>query len=128
MRFNCKRKELARTEQTEKKIEQTERISKFFTIRIDDVLRRRGRKQKDTKVFFFFLLKKSAGKYGGVSIYLKEITEAWRKLCMQSNFNGSNTFGARKICSRQGYFELVSVNHSARTGGKIEIYFRFSLT
>ena len=26
-----------------------------------------------------------------------------------------------KICSRQGYFELVSVNHSARTGGKIEI-------
>ena len=47
---------------------------------------------------------------------------------IQSNFNGSNTFGTMKICSRQGQFELVSVNHSTRTGGNIEISFRFSLT
>ena len=31
--------------------------------------------------------------------------------CIQSNFNGSKTFGTMKICSRQGYFELMSVNH-----------------
>ena len=48
---------------------------------------------------------------------------------VQSNFNGLNTFRTMKICSRQGYFELVSVNHSARTGGKVEIYFRlFNMT
>ena len=28
-----------------------------------------------------------------------------------------------KTCSRQGYFELVSVNHSARSGGRIGINF-----
>ena len=33
--------------------------------------------------------------------------------------------GTMKICSRQETFELVSVNHSARTGGKVEIYFHF---
>ena len=43
-------------------------------------------------------------------------------------FNGSNTFGTMKICSRQGCFDLMSVNHSARIGGKVEISFRFSLT
>ena len=47
------------------------------------------------------------------------------KVQIQSNFNGSNTLGTMKICSRQGKFELVSVNHSARTGGKVEIYFHF---
>ena len=31
-----------------------------------------------------------------------------------------------KISSRQGTFELMSVNHSARSGGIIGIYFRFS--
>ena len=41
-------------------------------------------------------------------------------------FNGSNTFGTIKICSRQGKFELMSVNHSARSGGIIGIFFRFS--
>ena len=25
------------------------------------------------------------------------------------NFSGSNTFGAMKICSTQGYFELMSI-------------------
>ena len=44
-------------------------------------------------------------------------------LQIQSNLNGSNTFGAVKICSRQGYFELMSVNHSARSEGIIKIYF-----
>ena len=42
---------------------------------------------------------------------------------IQSNFNGSNTFGTMKICSRQGQFELLSVNHSTRTESKVEIFF-----
>ena len=33
------------------------------------------------------------------------------------NFNGSNIFGTMKICSTQGYFELMGVNHSGRSGG-----------
>ena len=33
-----------------------------------------------------------------------------------------------EISSRQGKFELMSVNHSTRSGGIIGIYFRFSLT
>ena len=37
-----------------------------------------------------------------------------RSWFVQSNFNGSNTLGAMKICSRQGKFELMSVNQSAR--------------
>ena len=47
---------------------------------------------------------------------------------VQTNCNGSNTFGTFKRCSRQGLFELVSVNHSARSGIILEIYFWFSLT
>ena len=47
---------------------------------------------------------------------------------IQNNFNGSNTFGTLKICSRQRQFELMSVNHNARSGGILEIYYRFSLT
>ena len=35
-------------------------------------------------------------------------------LLLQSNCNGSNTLGVMKIYSRQGMFELMSVNHSAR--------------
>ena len=46
---------------------------------------------------------------------------------LQSNFNGLNTFGTIKICSRQGSFELMSVNHSAMLGGIIEISIRYSL-
>ena len=49
-------------------------------------------------------------------------------LLIQYNFNGSNTFGSMKICLRPGWFELVSVNHRARSGSIIGIYFRFSLT
>ena len=48
-------------------------------------------------------------------------------ILLQANYNGSNTFGTIKICSREGQFELVSVNHSARTGGKIMISRHFSL-
>ena len=40
---------------------------------------------------------------------------------MQSNFNGSNTFGTMKISSRQGYFEPMRVDNSARSGGIIRI-------
>ena len=47
---------------------------------------------------------------------------------IQSIFNGSNTFRTMKISSRQAKFELMSVNRSARSGGIIEIYFRFSST
>ena len=43
------------------------------------------------------------------------------------NYNGLNTFGTVKMCPRQGLLELMSVNHSARSGGIIGIYFRFSL-
>ena len=47
---------------------------------------------------------------------------------IQQNFNGSNSFGTMKIRSREGKFELMSVNHSARSGGIKGISFRFSLT
>ena len=49
-------------------------------------------------------------------------------LQLQSNFNGSNTFGTMKICSRQGYFEPLGVYYRARSGGIIGISFRFSST
>ena len=42
---------------------------------------------------------------------------------VQPKFNGSNTFGTMKICSRQGQFELKSVYQSARSGGIIGIFF-----
>ena len=46
---------------------------------------------------------------------------------IQSNFNDSNTLGTMKICLRQKKFELMSVNRSAKTGGKVDISLRFSL-
>ena len=36
---------------------------------------------------------------------------------IQSNFNGLNTFGTMKICSRQGEFEPLRVYYRARSGG-----------
>ena len=36
-------------------------------------------------------------------------------------------FGTMKICSRQGYLELMCVNHSARSDGIIGIYFSIFL-
>ena len=42
---------------------------------------------------------------------------------IQENFNGSNNLGTITICFRQGQFELISVNHSARSGGIIGIFF-----
>ena len=50
-------------------------------------------------------------------------TEA-RTRKIQPNFNGSNTFGTMKICSREGQFELMSVNRNARSGS-IMISFNF---
>ena len=47
---------------------------------------------------------------------------------LQQTYNGLNTFGTMKICSRQGKFELMSVDHSARSGGIIEISFQNSFT
>ena len=47
---------------------------------------------------------------------------------IQSNFNGSNTYGTMKISSRQGQFELVRVDYNTMSGGLIWISFRFSLT
>ena len=35
-------------------------------------------------------------------------------------------FGTMKICSRQGLFELMSVNHSGRLGDIIGISYRYS--
>ena len=48
---------------------------------------------------------------------------------LQSNFNGSNNFGSMTMCSRKGLFELMSANHSARSGGikLLGILSRFSL-
>ena len=42
----------------------------------------------------------------------------------QSNFNGSNTFGNHENMFETG---VIQANHSARSGGKIGISFRFSL-
>ena len=44
-----------------------------------------------------------------------------------SNFNGSNTFGSMKICSRR-VVRAMSVNQSVKSGGIIGISSRFSLT
>ena len=52
----------------------------------------------------------------------------WSAEDIQLNFNGSNTVGTMKISSRQGYFEPMRVDYSARSGGTIGIIFRFSLT
>ena len=43
-------------------------------------------------------------------------------------FNGSNTFGTIKISSRQGQFEPMRADYSARPGGIIGIFFQISLT
>ena len=40
---------------------------------------------------------------------------------IQSNFDGSNTFGTVKICSRQRWFEPRMVTISAIPGGIVEI-------
>ena len=40
---------------------------------------------------------------------------------LQSNLNGSNTFGTLKICSRQGQCEPVRVDNSARSEGILRI-------
>ena len=36
---------------------------------------------------------------------------------IQPNFNGSNTFGTMQVSSRQGKFEPMRVDYSARSGG-----------
>ena len=58
-----------------------------------------------------------------------EVQYCSRKLRkIQPNFNGLNTLGTMKICSRQGQFEVMSVNHSARSSSIIAIFFLFFLT
>ena len=47
-------------------------------------------------------------------------------MIVQSNFNDSNTFGTMKISSRQGQFERMRVDNSARSGDIIGICFRVS--
>ena len=42
--------------------------------------------------------------------------------------SGALPIALRDPATRQGYFELKSVNHSARSGGKMGISFRPSLT
>ena len=46
------------------------------------------------------------------------ITNIGRKSNIQLNFNGSNIFRTLEICSRNGQFEPLSVNHSTRSDGK----------
>ena len=45
--------------------------------------------------------------------------KVWQPSSVQSNFNGSNTFGTMKISSRQGEFDPMRVHNSARSGGII---------
>ena len=40
---------------------------------------------------------------------------------IQSNFDGSNTFGTMQLSSRQGQFEPIRVDHSARSGDLIRV-------
>ena len=56
------------------------------------------------------------------------ITQTEVSFEIQLKFNASNTFGTMKRCSGHGYFELMSVNHSATPGAIKEMSFRFSLT
>ena len=42
---------------------------------------------------------------------------------IQSNFNGSNTFGPIKLVRDRGSFEPVRVDYSARSGGFIWTFF-----
>ena len=44
---------------------------------------------------------------------------------IQQNFNGFNTLNTMKIYWRQGYFELISDNHSARSVGIIKCLYDF---
>ena len=46
---------------------------------------------------------------------------------IQWSFNGSNTFGIMKICSRQGWSEPMGVGYCARLGGVVGVSFRLSL-
>ena len=58
-------------------------------------------------------------------------------MLLQLTFNGSNTFGTMKICSRQGQFEPSRVYYRAKSGGinrdtssiffNMKVYFVFSL-
>ena len=47
------------------------------------------------------------------------VTPYAQVLRIQSNFNGSNTFGTMKISSRQEEFKPMRVDYSARSGGII---------
>ena len=44
-----------------------------------------------------------------------------RNFLVQSNFNGSNTFGTIKISLRQGWIDPRTVDESARSGSTIRI-------
>ena len=56
---------------------------------------------------------------------------------LQLNFNGSNTFGTMKMCSRQGWFEPLRVYYRTKSGGitgicfpiffNMKVYYVFSL-
>ena len=50
-------------------------------------------------------------------------TLIWYNWILQPNCSGSNTFETMQTCSRQWYFELFSVNNSARTENIIRIVF-----
>ena len=56
-----------------------------------------------------------------VDVFNRFNTKLDRKV--QSNFNGSNTFKTMQISSRQGKFETMRVDYSARSGGLIGIAF-----
>ena len=57
------------------------------------------------------------------SVVSRRPSKLMRQITIQKNFNGFN--GTMKICSRQGQFELMSVNLSTRSGGIMGISFDF---
>ena len=67
-------------------------------------------------------------KYGYLEVFQRvPSTSRYRESTVQPYLNGSNTFEIIRICSRQGKFKLMNVNHNARTGGVIRISSRFFL-
>ena len=56
-------------------------------------------------------------------IYVSKLKKKSFVKDIQSNFNGSNTFGTMKISSRQGEFKPMRVDYSVKSGGLIVISF-----
>ena len=80
-------------------------------------------------VFFFLLVRfslffigvQTGSKFTGTNQYRPNYWIGGDGMQIQSNFNGSNTFGTMKISLRQGQFEPMRVDNGARSGDLIRI-------